>query len=34
MNWRMNQPVWCSTQRLTASAAKTMVRRASIESRR
>jgi hypothetical protein len=34
MNLRMDQPVWCSTQRLTASAAKTMVRRASIESRR
>ena len=34
MNLRMDQPVWCSIQRLTASAAKTMVRCASIESRR
>ena len=34
MNLRMDQPVWCSIQQLTASAAKTIVRRASIESRR
>jgi hypothetical protein len=32
-NMRIDQPVWRSIQRLTASAAKTMVRWASIESR-
>jgi len=30
----MDQPVWCSIQRLTASAAKTIVGCASIESRK
>jgi hypothetical protein len=29
MNLRMDQPAWCSIQRLIASAAKTMVRWAS-----
>jgi len=33
-NLRIDQPVWCSIQRLTARAANTMVRWASIESRR
>jgi hypothetical protein len=31
---QMDQPVWCSIQRWTASAANTMVRWASIESRK
>jgi hypothetical protein len=34
VNLRMDQPAWCSIQRLTARAANTMLRWASIESRR
>ena len=33
-NFLIDQPVWCSIQRLTAMAANTMVRCASMESRR